>query len=368
MNRDTIIKEEEPISHMPSSSKHLGFFSMTPADEYGEDLGGETIFEDCVQDNEQNASIHGNPATDLFSNEALVSRKQGKASLSTTNRDETSRDDELTDTAQAQPERSFIEFSRKVMNGILGVNRNRREHSLETTAEMTTENIVFSQDDSKEDLEIMTESDTSYLLADLTSNEAGCLRGEELLDNDENVTEQCDLSSATSSSRRRRKRTRPSSSGYQNSDGDGVEREGESATESSKRRSSLPSGKEPERVFECKYPGCTAKMSWRPRYGKNRLVDHVRVHWGKQVKQCGYCGYVATHQRKVHTHHRRFHSGMDFTGAISLETKEDMDELVELWKQCFPGASVGEFSDPCLSRTPQAKPALLFSVDQKICT
>ncbi|KIH56272.1 hypothetical protein ANCDUO_13548 [Ancylostoma duodenale] len=214
----------------------------------------------------------------------------------------------------------------------------------------------------------MVESDTSYMLADLTSNAAGSIRGEELLDNDENVTEQSDSPPVKSSSRRSRKRARPCSSGCQQSDGDGIEIGTESATESTNRRTSLPSGKEPERVFECKYPGCTAKMSWRPRYGKNRLVDHVRVHWGKQVKQCSFCGYVATHQRKVHTHHRRFHSGVEFTGAVSLETKEDMDELVELWKQCFPGAQTEEFCDPCKSRTPLTKPGSLFSVDQKIFT
>ncbi|EYC25693.1 hypothetical protein Y032_0011g1337 [Ancylostoma ceylanicum] len=335
-NSDKIIKEE-PTSHAPNSSRDLDARSNTPAGDYRGDLGEEANFENCVHDDEQNASIYEIPATELFSNEPSGLKEQEEAPMSTMNHDKTLRETELADTVQAQPERSFMEFSRKIVNGILSVTRNRKEHSLEPTSSKTTENFVVSHDDSKECLELMAESDASYILADLTSNGAASLHGDELLfDNDLDLGEQNNLSSARSSDRRNRKRPLRSSLEPQSA-GDGVEgEEGENAVGSSKRRSALSSEKEPERIFECKYPRCTAKISWRPRYGKNRLVDHVRVHWGKQVKQCCMCNYVATHQRKIHTHHRRFHPGVRFTGAVSLETKEDMDELMRLWKQCFP--------------------------------
>ncbi|ETN82882.1 hypothetical protein NECAME_07716 [Necator americanus] len=86
---------------------------------------------------------------------------------------------------------------------------------------------------------------------------------------------------------------------------------------------------------------CLVKISWRPRYGKNRLVDHVRLHWGKKVKKCNLCDYAAPHWRKVQLHHKRFHSDVKFTGVRSLETREDMEELMALWKQCFPDGRLG---------------------------
>ncbi|KHJ76408.1 hypothetical protein OESDEN_23972, partial [Oesophagostomum dentatum] len=90
--------------------------------------------------------------------------------------------------------------------------------------------------------------------------------------------------------------------------------------------------------------GCKAKVLWRRKYGKNRLVRHTRIHWGKKLKKCSYCSFTATHEykvssfidHKVHDHHKNFHGDKQYKGFVSLETKEDMEELVNLWKQCFP--------------------------------
>ncbi|KAJ1364018.1 hypothetical protein KIN20_024000 [Parelaphostrongylus tenuis] len=90
-------------------------------------------------------------------------------------------------------------------------------------------------------------------------------------------------------------------------------------------------------VFCCCMPGCGKRISWRPRYGKNRLVDHVRVHWAKEVKRCKLCDFKASNCRKINHHHRNAHSDSPYMGALSIETREDLDELIALWRQCFPG-------------------------------
>ncbi|CAJ0604580.1 unnamed protein product [Cylicocyclus nassatus] len=108
------------------------------------------------------------------------------------------------------------------------------------------------------------------------------------------------------------------------------------------------------RTFECHYPACTTKIIWRPGYGKNRLVTHVRIHWGKKLKKCRHCDYSATHWGGIYQHHQRKHPDEEFAGAIDLETEQDMRELMELWRQCYPGAVEEEFCDPKLARITRA--------------
>ncbi|EYC11579.1 hypothetical protein Y032_0050g1988 [Ancylostoma ceylanicum] len=91
-----------------------------------------------------------------------------------------------------------------------------------------------------------------------------------------------------------------------------------------------------DQSFTCQFPECKATLVWRPRYGKNRLVDHVRVHWGKEVKQCKICGFKTTSFRNVRHHHKMLHPNVSYQGSLSIETKEDIKELLELWKKCFP--------------------------------
>ncbi|KAJ1364016.1 hypothetical protein KIN20_023998 [Parelaphostrongylus tenuis] len=99
---------------------------------------------------------------------------------------------------------------------------------------------------------------------------------------------------------------------------------------------STAKSKSKKQIFHCHMPNCGKDIMWRPRYGKNRLVDHVRIHWAKEVKQCKLCGFKASSYRKIHHHHRRSHRTMPYVGAVSTETKEDLDELLIYWKQCFP--------------------------------
>ncbi|KAK5986980.1 hypothetical protein GCK32_004681 [Trichostrongylus colubriformis] len=94
------------------------------------------------------------------------------------------------------------------------------------------------------------------------------------------------------------------------------------------------------KIFHCHMPGCGKKLLWRSRYGKNRLVDHVRTHWKTAVKLCKICDYKAPSPRQVYHHHKVNHGSVPYMGATSLETTEDMEELLRLWKQCFPGHSV----------------------------
>ncbi|VDO81276.1 unnamed protein product [Haemonchus placei] len=36
-------------------------------------------------------------------------------------------------------------------------------------------------------------------------------------------------------------------------------------------------------------PGCGKELLYRRRYGKLRLLDHVRTHWSKSIKLCKVC-------------------------------------------------------------------------------
>ncbi|EYC11584.1 hypothetical protein Y032_0050g1989 [Ancylostoma ceylanicum] len=94
-----------------------------------------------------------------------------------------------------------------------------------------------------------------------------------------------------------------------------------------------------DQSYTCQFPYCNTTLLWRPRYGKNRLVDHVRLHWGKEVKQCKLCDFKAACFRKIRHHHQMLHSDVAYQGSLSIETKEDIKELVELWKKCFPNST-----------------------------
>ncbi|VDM52282.1 unnamed protein product [Angiostrongylus costaricensis] len=89
--------------------------------------------------------------------------------------------------------------------------------------------------------------------------------------------------------------------------------------------------------YHCKIEGCKRRIRLRYGYGKQRLLEHVRAHWGKLLKKCKLCTFRASHAYKVYYHHKCKHSGSDFFQAESLETKEDMKELLQIWKLCFDG-------------------------------
>uniref|UniRef100_A0A0K0DPB5 C2H2-type domain-containing protein n=1 Tax=Angiostrongylus cantonensis TaxID=6313 RepID=A0A0K0DPB5_ANGCA len=96
-----------------------------------------------------------------------------------------------------------------------------------------------------------------------------------------------------------------------------------------RRMSSVP------KFYHCKIEGCKQCIRLRYGYGKQRLLEHVRAHWGKLLKKCKLCTFRASHAYKVYYHHKCKHSGSDFFQAESLETKEDMKELLQMWKLCF---------------------------------
>ncbi|KIH60342.1 hypothetical protein ANCDUO_09410 [Ancylostoma duodenale] len=108
----------------------------------------------------------------------------------------------------------------------------------------------------------------------------------------------CKNSSSNNRKPNRRKRVRPASPQDESRDEDG---EGKCGTKNS--------------VDEY----CNTTLLWRPRYGKNRLVDHVRIHWGKEVKQCKLCDFKADCFRKIRNHHQVLHSDVAYQGSLSLE-------------------------------------------------
>ncbi|KAL6730014.1 hypothetical protein Aduo_001017 [Ancylostoma duodenale] len=149
-------------------------------------------------------------------------------------------------------------------------------------------------------------------------------------------------SNRTKSGRARRKRVRASTSeDRQDSEREETEQGGmETGVKRTAKSKSASKGEDGtgKRIFYCQIPLCQKALAWRPRYGKNRLVDHVRTHWGRAVKQCKLCDYKASNFRQVHHHHTITHPDQPYLGALSIETKEDLQELLELWKQCFPSS------------------------------
>ncbi|XGW19599.1 hypothetical protein V3C99_003442 [Haemonchus contortus] len=89
-------------------------------------------------------------------------------------------------------------------------------------------------------------------------------------------------------------------------------------------------------IYLCRMPGCGKKLLYRRRFGKLRLLDHVRTHWNKAVKLCKVCDYKAPCARSVYHHHKVKHGDLPYTGPASVETKSDMEQLLQLYKQCFP--------------------------------
>ncbi|KAL6730012.1 hypothetical protein Aduo_001015 [Ancylostoma duodenale] len=115
------------------------------------------------------------------------------------------------------------------------------------------------------------------------------------------------------------------------------------------RKSSSIKAEERTKLFECQMKGCGQKIHWRPGYGKDRILNHVRTHWGKPTKKCKLCDFKATHAHKVLSHHKVAHSSENYGMADSLETKEDLEQLELLWRECFPAWFALQSSKPNLS-------------------
>uniref|UniRef100_A0A7I4Y0X5 C2H2-type domain-containing protein n=1 Tax=Haemonchus contortus TaxID=6289 RepID=A0A7I4Y0X5_HAECO len=120
-----------------------------------------------------------------------------------------------------------------------------------------------------------------------------------------------------------------------------------SARSDSKLKSLLKAG-ELSTTFECRMLGCARKLKWYPRMGRNRLVDHVRTHWKRNVKKCKLCDFKSDALRNVHRHHMSEHTDKPFMGVMSCETEDDLKELQRLYVQCFPEVVVAQFSDGML--------------------
>ncbi|CAJ0593873.1 unnamed protein product [Cylicocyclus nassatus] len=84
---------------------------------------------------------------------------------------------------------------------------------------------------------------------------------------------------------------------------------------------------------------CHKTLLYRRRYGKSRLLEHVRTLWERPVKKCKLCDFKASSARKVIYHHKNTHPNQPYSGVLSTESKEDLDDLLKLWQQCFPGTS-----------------------------
>ncbi|VDO23207.1 unnamed protein product [Haemonchus placei] len=115
------------------------------------------------------------------------------------------------------------------------------------------------------------------------------------------------------------------------------ENDGSTSARSDNKLKSLLKAGELSTTFECRLLGCARKLKWYPRMGRNRLVDHVRTHWKRNVKKCKLCDYKSDALRNVHRHHMSEHTDKPFMGVISCETEDDLKDLQRLYVQCFPG-------------------------------
>ncbi|KHJ78091.1 hypothetical protein OESDEN_22289 [Oesophagostomum dentatum] len=253
-------------------------------------------------------------------------------------------------TNQLEPERSFMEFSRKIIDAIHGSNPNRMPAVMAANPS-PSEGQSSSK---KEQREVSTAQDSSYALGDFTSLELNTAHGNGqpgtaaehdssfvITDLNSSEVHTCQASLTSASKKRaaegsdqscRKYRKRPLCSRSRSKNSDDEEKFSRALEDDS-----TPSVKSSIKVFHCKYPGCKGKVLWRQGYGKNRLVMHTRLHWRKKTKKCCCCDFVATTEQKVRTHHNNAHTGKKFAGVISLESKADMEELLNLWKDCFPG-------------------------------
>ncbi|RCN30195.1 hypothetical protein ANCCAN_24040 [Ancylostoma caninum] len=139
----------------------------------------------------------------------------------------------------------------------------------------------------------------------------------------------------------KRKRPHKPSSNSQNSLDDGDDDEEQRGDLSNtckepKAKSVADTPTTTSQVFHCQMPDCGKSLCYRQRYGKHRLVNHVRTHWRKPVKVCRLCGFTDITTKKIHDHHMKMHKDTPYPGADSRETKEDLDELLRLWNICFP--------------------------------
>ncbi|CAJ0592466.1 unnamed protein product [Cylicocyclus nassatus] len=279
---------------------------------------GDEIFQDCIDDDNRIDLLPKHPSVSEISPCKGAAHRGGNPELL--------QKAGSNHTQMPEAERSFMEYSRKVVDGIHAMN-------------LATRTVADALSSAMGDVVEKAESRVPSIERDLTTSK---------------LLKERTLTSPKKVVRKYRKRPRLLTSDSELvSDAERPVRETDKIGHEKKvlcsnERQPQPScGDVHEKNFACMYSGCGAKVAWRPHYGKNRLVDHVRIHWGKKVKKCRLCDYVASHQRKVIYHHKSVHKDKSYEGTLSLETKEDMEELLSLWKQCFPG-SIKQFMQNCV--------------------
>ncbi|KHJ95537.1 hypothetical protein OESDEN_04516 [Oesophagostomum dentatum] len=331
---ETVIKDEALFESRDSKDSTLSITSASLLDAHKD--SGDEIFNDSAQECEASGELYNSSARNVrmtFANRHLMLHKR-----------------DIEAACQAE---SCLSAEGSQADGIhalkLICSNSRPSATAEVIGEGDANESQFLQDHDDDEGGLDIEPGSSHMFTDLGFDESDLLYGNKLLDFHESMIEQGASSLVREIEAKHKKRLhsrpRPSTSKEHtpHSTDHGSTQQGECRV---------------EKKFLCKYPRCDVKVSWRPRYGKNRLVDHVRIHWGKKVKKCPSCDYVATHQRKILYHHKMFHRDVTFTGVVSLETKEDMEELLRLWKQCFPDAVLDEFCDSNVARIQRARPAL----------
>lgn len=63
-------------------------------------------------------------------------------------------------------------------------------------------------------------------------------------------------------------------------------------------------------IFEicCQFPGCSATMNWRPKFGKARLLNHAFRHAEVNLVKCRTCDKQFNNIRQLRSHIKRAHT------------------------------------------------------------
>uniref|UniRef100_A0A1I7TCC0 C2H2-type domain-containing protein n=1 Tax=Caenorhabditis tropicalis TaxID=1561998 RepID=A0A1I7TCC0_9PELO len=89
--------------------------------------------------------------------------------------------------------------------------------------------------------------------------------------------------------------------------------------------------------IKCHFENCTKVLSWKIRYGKQRLLDHALCHISDKCLACRECDTPFSTSRQIHYHYKKSHP----------ELKCGNFNILEVFKLELDDVAVGDIFDKC---------------------
>ncbi|CDR32756.1 C2H2-type domain-containing protein [Caenorhabditis elegans] len=104
-------------------------------------------------------------------------------------------------------------------------------------------------------------------------------------------------------------------------------------------------------IIKCNFEGCKQILSWKLRYGKQRLLDHAMTHENEKCLVCRTCEYSCSTHPQMKYHYQKMHpevrcDGFNIQKVFNIEFDEVA--IFDLFQKCFGAHSsiIGNIGKP----------------------